>query len=128
MKTTPSILALASILVTASLASANTVSTTSYTTTTSDFDEVAGVCKPRNHGALLQVRELQVQLNRIATLSGFATVATDGFVGPQTLALFEKVQAISDGSVMGDGSTCMGVAPDVDVLAAQVEELADSLL
>lgn len=96
-------------------------------TSVSDFQVIAGVCKPMNFPALAAVREFQGQLNRVAQAQGFSKIATDGAVGPGTLALFRLVQSAAGGSVMGDPSSCMGVAPDVDVLAAQIRAYADSL-
>lgn len=101
--------------------------TTGTSTTASDFAVVAGVCKPQNFPALDATREMQRQLNRVAQVKGFAKTAVDGAVGPGTLALFTKVQGVSGGQVMGTPSSCMGVAPDVDVLGAQIKLLADSL-
>lgn len=96
-------------------------------TSASDFTSANGVCKPMNFPALAASRALQSQLNRVAQMKGFAKTATDGAIGPGTLALFRQVQSISNGGVMGDPSSCMGIAPDVDVLAAQVGAVADSL-
>ncbi len=96
-------------------------------TSASDFTSVAGVCKPMNFPALGAVRAFQAQLNRVAQVKGLGKVATDGAIGPGTLALFRQVQSLGAGSIMGDASTCMGVAPDVDVLAAQIKDLADTL-
>lgn len=97
------------------------------TTTASDFKNVGGVCKPMNFPALGAVQEFQRQLNRVAQIKKFSKIAVDGAVGPQTIALFRKVQAISNGNVMGDPSSCMGIAPDVDVLADQIRDLANAL-
>jgi hypothetical protein len=97
-------------------------------TTSADFTNVGGVCKPKNLPALAAARAFQGQINRVAHMKKFPKVATDGAVGPATLALFRKVQAAAPaGSIMGDPSGCMTVAPDVDVLAAQVQAFADSL-
>jgi len=96
-------------------------------TSAADFNAGA-VCKPRNLPALSAVRSFQGQLNRVAQVKGFAKIATDGSVGPATLSLFRKVQAAAGGgAIMGDPSSCMGVAPDVDVLGAQVQTFADAL-
>lgn len=97
------------------------------TTTAADFVSVGGVCKPRNFPALRVVQAFQGQLNRVAHAKGWGKTAVDGAIGPSVLALFRKVQSASNGSVMGDPSTCMGVAADVDVLAAQVKDMADTL-
>lgn len=97
------------------------------TTSAADFTVVGGVCKPTNFPALAAVRAFQGQLNRVAQMKGFTKIAADGSVGPATLTLFRQVQSVAAGSVMGDGSSCMGVAPDVDVLAAQIAALADGL-
>jgi hypothetical protein len=100
---------------------------TGTSTSSADFSSVGGVCKPANFPALSAVKEFQNQLNRVAQVKKFSKVSVDGSVGPATLALFRQVQAASAGQVMGDASSCMGVAPDVDVIGAQVRVLADSL-
>lgn len=97
------------------------------TTSSADFVTVGSVCKPQNFPALKVVQEFQRQLNRVAQAKGFGKIAADGSVGPATLALFRRVQAASAGTVMGDPSSCMGVAPDVDIIAAQVRSMADTL-
>jgi hypothetical protein len=97
------------------------------TTSADDFSSIGGVCKAKNFPALNAVRAFQGQLNRVAQVRGWGKIVTDGAVGPKTLALLHQVQGIASGSVMGDTSSCMGVAPDVDVLAAQVMALANSL-
>lgn len=97
------------------------------TTTASDFKAIAGVCKPTNFPALELSKELQRQLNRVAKAKGFTRVVVDGAIGAGTLALFKQVQALTKGALMGDPSSCMGVAPDVDVLAAQAKQFADSI-
>lgn len=97
-------------------------------TTAADFTNVGGVCKPKNLPTLAASRALQGQLNRVAQVKKFDKIVADGSVGPATLALFRKVQsAAGAGAIMGDPSTCMGVAPDVDVLGAQVKAYADTL-
>jgi hypothetical protein len=96
-------------------------------TTAADFQVIAGVCKPQNFPALAMVQEFQSQLNRVAQVKGFPKIAADGAVGPGTLALFRQVQTAAGGAVMGDASSCMGVAPDVDVLGAQVKQVADAM-
>jgi len=98
-------------------------------TTYQDFTSVNGVCKPKNLPALSAARGFQGQLNRVAHVKGWPKIATDGAIGPGTLALFRKVQAAAgSGRIdMGDPSTCMGVAPDVDVMGAQIQAYADSL-
>lgn len=109
-------------------ASDNVNATANGTTTSSaDFTAVSGVCKPKNFPALKTTQEMQRQLNRVAQVKGYSKISVDGAVGPGTLALFQKVQAISAGQVMGDPSSCMGVAPDVDVLGAQIKTLADGM-
>lgn len=97
------------------------------TTSAADFTAVGGVCKARNFPALNAVRVFQGQLNRVAHMKKWSKVVVDGAVGPATLALLRQVQGIANGSVMGDPSSCMTVAPDVDVLAAQIAAVADSL-
>lgn len=96
-------------------------------TSAADFTNVGGVCKPQNFPALTASRELQNQLNRVAQMKGFSKTSADGAIGPGTLALFKQVQSISAGAVMGDPSSCTGIAPDVDVLGGQVKAVADTL-
>jgi hypothetical protein len=101
---------------------------TGTTTTAADFTNIGGICKPKNFPALGSARAFQGQLNRVAQVKNFSKVATDGAIGPATLALFKKVQAAAPaGSIMGDAASCMTVAPDVDVLGQQVQAFADSL-
>jgi hypothetical protein len=89
---------------------------------------VGGVCKPKNLPTLAAVRAFQGQLNRVAQAKGWSKISTDGAVGPATLGLFRKVQsAAGSGAIGGDPSSCMTVAPDVDVLGAQVQAFADTL-
>lgn len=97
------------------------------TTSAADFVTVGDVCRPQNFPALNAVRAFQRQMNRVAHLKGFGKIIPDGAVGPSTMALFRRVQAASSGSVMGDPSSCMGVAPDVDVLGNQIKDFADAL-
>jgi hypothetical protein len=86
------------------------------------------VCKPTNLTALNHAKYLQQQLNRVAQAKGFPKVGVDGEIGPGTLSLFGKVQAAAGGSViMGSPLSCMGVAPDADVLGAQVHGYANSI-
>lgn len=95
--------------------------------TAADFTSVNGVCKARNFPALAAAKELQAQLNRVAQQKKFGKIAVDGAIGPGTLALFRQVQAAAAGAVMGDPSSCAGVAADADVLSEQVKAYANSL-
>ncbi len=105
-----------------------TQTTTGYSTSAADFTNVGGVCKPMNFPALASSRGFQGQLNRVAQVKAFAKIATDGAIGPATLALFQKVQAAAPaGAIMGDATSCLTVAPDVDVLGQQVQAFADTL-
>src|SRR5262249_25118520 len=105
----------------------NQTATGGTTTSASDFQVIGGACKPMNLPALAAAREYQGQLNRVAQVKGYGKISTDGAIGPATLALHRLVQSAAGGSVMGDPSSCMGVAPDVDVLAVQIRAFADSL-
>jgi hypothetical protein len=97
-------------------------------TTAADFVARAGGCKPTNLTALTYAKNLQSQLNRVAQVKGFGKIGVDGEIGPGTQALFAKVQTAAGGSqIMGSPSSCMGIAPDVDVLGAQVQGYADSI-
>src|SRR5262249_21761125 len=105
----------------------NQTATGGTTTSASDFQVIGGACKPMNLPALAAAREYQGQLNRVAQVKGYGKISTDGAIGPATLAPHRLVQSAAGGSVMGDPSSCMGVAPDVDVLAVQIRAFADSL-
>jgi len=101
---------------------------TGTTTTAADFTVVGGVCKPMNFPALATVRAFQLQLNRVAQAKGFSKIATDGAVGPATMALFRKVQAAApSGQIMGDATACINISADVDVLGQQIQTFADAL-
>jgi len=95
--------------------------------TSADFTSVNGVCKARNFPALAAAKELQAQLNRVAQMKKFGKIGVDGAIGPGTLALFRAVQTAAAGAVMGDPSSCAGVAADADVLSEQVKAFANSL-
>lgn len=96
--------------------------------TSADFTSTGGICKAGNLTALNYVKELQRQLNRVAQVKGFSKVGVDGEIGPATLALFAKVQtAAGAGQILGTPGSCMGVAPDADVLSAQVQSYATSI-
>jgi hypothetical protein len=97
--------------------------------TAADFSTaMPGVCKPTNLTALGYVKSLQNQLNRVAQMKGFPKIGVDGEIGQGTLALFAKVQTAAGATqIMGSPSSCLGVAPDADVLSAQVQAYADSL-
>lgn len=96
-------------------------------TSAADFVSVAGACKPRNFPTLAQVQFFQRQLNRLADkLAGMHKVTVDGAIGPDTLAMFRIAQSAAGGSIMGDASSCMNVAADVDVLGQQIRDFADS--
>jgi hypothetical protein len=102
--------------------------TTGTSTSIADFVNVNGVCKPRNFPALAASRAFQGQLNRVAQAKGYSKISTDGAVGPATMALFKKVQAAAPaGQIMGDASTCLNIAADVDVLGQQIQVFADTL-
>jgi hypothetical protein len=73
------------------------------------------------------VRSFQAQLNRVAQIRGFAKVASDGAVGPATLALFKKVQAAMPAGSINVNPDCLAIAADVDVLGQQIQQFADSL-
>lgn len=96
-------------------------------TTAADFVTVGNVCKARNLPALAYAKELQNQLNRVAQVKHWSKIDPDGAIGPATLGLFRQVQAAAAGAILGDASSCIGVAPDVDVLSVQVRQFADTL-
>ncbi|MFN0247076.1 MAG: hypothetical protein ACKV2T_09210 [Kofleriaceae bacterium] len=98
------------------------------TTTMADFVDRGGTCKGLARDAVLATRELQHQLNRAAGLVGLEAIDEDGDIGAKTLALFGRVQTLSGGAIMGDSTTCMGVAPDADVLGEQLRLFADELI
>lgn len=101
---------------------------TGGSTTAADFVTVGNVCKPANFPALGFARAFQGQLNRVAQVKGLGKVSTDGAIGPATLALFRQVQTGAPaGQIMGDASSCLNIAADVDVLGQQVQVYADAL-
>jgi hypothetical protein len=55
---------------------------------------LAGVCKPMTTEALSQFKDLQNQLNRVAQVKGYSKIWVDGRIGKDTLALYNKVQAL----------------------------------
>jgi hypothetical protein len=86
-----------------------------------------GICKPMNKATLDVTVVFQRQLNRVAQVKGFPKIAADGDIGTLTLALFRKVQGVSGGTVMGDGSSCAGIGPDLGTITRQIEALGDKL-
>jgi hypothetical protein len=99
-----------------------------YTTTTSDFVKIGETYKPRNAAARAVVREFQLQLRRVAHHYGHARIAISGQIGPATLALFAAVQADAGDYVMGDASTCLGVAQNAPMTLTQAPYLESRLL
>lgn len=96
-------------------------------TLTFNSTKFPGICKPMDKATLDVVVIFQNNLNRVAQMKGFSKIAPDGDIGPATLALFRSVQAASGGSVAGNGSSCVGIGPDLNDINRQVAALADSL-
>lgn len=92
----------------------------------SDFKVVAGGCKPMNFPALAYAKNLQMQLNRVASVKGLGKIGVDGEIGNGTLGLLRKVQALTS-DVAGDTSSCIYVAGDADVIGDQVMQYANSI-
>ncbi len=82
--------------------------------------------KPMNWIAYGYVKNLQQQLNRVATVKGFTKIGEDGQIGPGTLGLLKKVKAAFP-AVMGDATSCLYTSADADVIGDQVKDVADSL-
>ncbi len=109
----------------------------SGTTSAANFNSTAypGVCKPIDSATFATVVDFQRQLNRCAEKLNFVKIATDGSIGPLTLALFAKVQAVSqtfnsetqNDEILGDASSCILIATDVDVIAVEVKQFADAI-
>lgn len=72
-----------------------------FSLTADDFNctKYPGVCKPTNLTALSRIRELQMQMNRVAQLRGVAKIGVDGDVGPGTIKLYSTLQGVSVGSI-----------------------------
>jgi hypothetical protein len=87
----------------------------------SDFNSsrFPGVCKPTNKPTLDLFLALQDQLNRVLFAKKAPLIAVDGDIGPGT------VKAVS--AVLGMSATCAVVASKADVLASQVQTLANGL-
>jgi hypothetical protein len=69
---------------------------------------LSGVCKPMNTSALVNFKELQNQLNRIAVAKGWSKVDVDGRIGGATVALWNKASELS--VWMSPESGCDGLA------------------
>lgn len=95
--------------------------------TTADWQAVGGNCKPKNFTAMNYGKQLQQQLNRVGKAKGLGTIGVDGEIGPSTLNLFKKVQALSTNAIMGNASSCVFIAGDADVLADQVAAYANMI-
>lgn len=99
-----------------------------------------GVCKPSNVSTLATFKRMQTQMNRVAAVKGFKTIAIDGDVGPGTLGLFKMVQAFIVQHALDNGdfaaaskissapsSSCTAVAMIADVIANEADSLASEL-
>jgi len=104
-----------------------------------------GTCKPSDLSTLAIFKNLQAQLNRVATgynaLLGHSVplVSVDGDIGPGTMQMFEQVQAwlTADTSSSGyataamimqqDTSSCSAVASNAEALVPALQSVADSL-
>lgn len=78
-----------------------------------------GIVKPSDLYTLATFRELQTQLNRLAGAKGSAKVATDGDIGPKTLALAKKL------GVVPASTTPTQLAAQADVLGLKARGMAD---
>jgi hypothetical protein len=95
-----------------------------------------GVCKPSTNPTLLLFRELQSQLNRVASVSGLTPIAIDGDIGPGTVALYAREKPFLAVSVapidaaaaikVSSASTCSQIATVADIIARVAKNYADS--
>lgn len=78
-----------------------------------------GTCKPSDFSTLAKFKALQEQMNRVAKMKGFPTIAVDGDLGPGTVSLFNKI--------LGGNAACGNIAGYVSTYTAQFNALASSL-
>lgn len=111
---------------------------------TSSFNSTKypGVCKPSTTATLAAFKELQQQLNRVASVKGLPKIAVDGDVGPGTINLAAYVKAVAAADASGSGdladvandvvsiidtSSCTSLASAADDVAANVQMYATAL-
>lgn len=92
-----------------------------------DFTIVGPIAKPKNFPALAAAKQLQLQMDRMARLRGFSTIAIDGVPGPATVALAVRLD-VSDTLVellnrMGTVTAALGAAADAAGAPATVSDV-----
>lgn len=107
-----------------------------------DFNatKYAGVCKPSTFAALATFKDLQNQLNRVASITGTTRIVVDGDIGPGTVGLYTKVRAqlvtyagskattttaVANVARMGLASDCVSIATIADIIAVVAKGYAD---
>lgn len=98
---------------------------------TSGWQNVGGVCYATSTGGLLDTfKELQRQLNRVATNKSWALIAVDGAIGPQTMAMIAQVAGLGAYNSVGFAASvasCDTVASNVYALTGATQAYADTL-
>jgi len=87
--------------------------------TNADFNSTRfpGKCYATNTATLEKFKELQRQLNRVAKLRGYSLLSIDGYIGPDTIALFTKVYASQQ--------SCSQIALFTEAYIPQIKAMAD---
>jgi len=98
---------------------------------TSAWQNVGGVCYATSTGGLLDTfKELQRQLNRVASNQSWALLAVDGSIGPATMAMIAQVAGLGAYSSVGFAASvasCDTVASNVYALVGATQAYADTL-
>jgi hypothetical protein len=89
-----------------------------------DCKPYAGICKPMTFDSLALFKDLQNQINRIASIAGWSKIRIDGSVGPKTTAAAAKAIQFIGGFSPGAG--CDAVARSADKIAADLKRGADA--
>lgn len=90
-----------------------------------------GIVKPSTPTALAIFKDLQAQLNRVASVTGNKVIMVDGDIGPGTVALFAAVKpvlmlkSLADAPVIGMTITAPQIAQHADVIARVARSYAD---
>lgn len=86
--------------------------------TNADFNSTRfpGKCYATNAATLEKFKELQRQLNRLASIRGWTMTEVDGYIGPATIELFTKVYG---------AQSCSQIALFTEAYIPQVKALAD---
>jgi hypothetical protein len=97
---------------------------------TANWQNVGGVCYATNDDFLALIKNMQRQLNRVATAAKVATIAVDGAVGPLTIALVATVSKLAGMSSLAAanvlGSTCDAICTNIASITGNCMTYADT--